>query len=99
MNLYQDKKEINSKPNILSTSDTISNKINYPRQMQFQTYQGTTFSKFDTQGSQLLDKYVNLYYINKFFAITNGSALLCSDKIMVGSDGNLKVYITLLMRG
>jgi hypothetical protein len=32
----------------------IVNQIYYPRQIQFQTYQGTTFSKFDTQGLQFI---------------------------------------------
>ena len=72
--------------------DTI-NQYYYPRQIQFQTFQGTTFSKFDIEGLKLLDKYNNWYYINKLFSITNNSTLLCSDKIMVDSDGDLKVYI------
>ncbi len=44
----------------------IVNQIYYPRHIQFQTYQGPTFSKFDTQGLQLLDKYNNWYYINNY---------------------------------
>jgi hypothetical protein len=36
----------------ISEQDIVS-QIYYPRQTQFQTYQGTTFSKFDTQGLQL----------------------------------------------
>ena len=38
------------------------NQVYYPRQIQFQSFQGTTFSKFDIQGLQLLDKYNNWYY-------------------------------------
>jgi len=72
--------------------DTI-NQYYYPRQIQFQSFQGTTFSKFDIQGLQVLDKYNNWYYINKLFSITNNSTLLCSDKIMVDSAGDLKLYI------
>ena len=71
----------------------IVNQIYYPRQIQFQTYQGTSISKFDVQGLQLLDKYNNWYYINKLFSITNNSTLLCSDKVMVDSCGDLKVYV------
>ena len=71
----------------------IVNQIYYPRQIQFQTYQGTSISKFDVQGLQLLDKYNNWYYINKLFSITNNSTLLCSDKVMVDSSGDLKVYV------
>jgi hypothetical protein len=36
----------------------IVNQIYYPRQIQFQTYQGTTFSKIYTQGLQLLDNII-----------------------------------------
>jgi hypothetical protein len=70
----------------------IINNIYYPRQIQFQSFEGTTFSKFDISGLQLLDKYNNWYYINKLFSITNNSTLLCSDKVMVDSSGDLKVY-------
>ena len=65
--------------------DTI-NKYYYPRQIQFQSFEGTTFSNFDISGLQLLDKYNNWYYINKLFSITNNSTLLCSDKVMVDSS-------------
>jgi len=70
----------------------VINNIYYPRQIQFQSFEGTTFSKFDISGLQLLDKYNNWYYINKLFSITNNSTLLCSDKVMVDSSGDLKVY-------
>ncbi len=46
------------------------------------------------QDLQLLDKNNNWYYINKLFSITNNSTLLCSDKVMVDSNGNLQVYVT-----
>jgi hypothetical protein len=77
----------------------IVNQIYYARQIQFQTYQGTTFSKFDTQGLQLLDKYNNWYYINKLFSITNNSTLLCRDKVMVDSNGIYTFMLLLLIHG
>ncbi len=83
--------ETTQKTVIRISKQNIVNQIYYPRQIRFQSYQGTTFSKFDTQGLQLLDKYNDWYYINIFFAITNNSTLLCSDKMMVDSDGNLNV--------
>ncbi len=64
------------------------NQIFYPRQIQFQTYQGTSISIFDVQGLQVLGKNNKWYYINKLFSITNNSTLLCSDKVMVGSNGD-----------
>ena len=39
--------------------DTV-NQIYYQRQIQFQSFQGTTFSNFDIHGLQLLDKYNNV---------------------------------------
>ena len=77
----------------VSEQDTV-NQIYYPRQIQFQTYQGTSISKLDVQGLQVLDKNNNWYYINKLFSITNNSTLLCSDKIMVDSNGDLKMYVS-----
>ena len=71
----------------------IVNQVYYPRQLQIQTYQGTSISKFDIQGLQVLDTNNNWYYINKMFTITNNSTLLCSNKIMVDSSGNLKLYV------
>ena len=38
----------------ISEQDTV-NQIYYPRQVQIQTYQGTSISKFDVQGLQVLD--------------------------------------------
>jgi len=69
------------------------NQYYYPRKIQFQLFQGTTFSKFDIQGLQFLDKYNNWYYTNKLFSITNNSTLICSEKIMVGFSGDLKLYV------
>jgi hypothetical protein len=63
----------------ISEQDTV-NQIYYPRQLQIQSFQGTTFSKFDIQGLQLLDKNNNWYYINKLFTKTGNSLLLASDK-------------------
>ncbi len=40
----------------------IVNQIYYPRQIQFQSFQGTAFSKFDVQGLQLLDKGTKLHF-------------------------------------
>jgi hypothetical protein len=71
----------------------IVNQIYYPRQFQIKTFEGATIAKFDVQGLQLLDKYNNWYYINKMFSMTNNSTLLCSNKIMVDSIGDLKVYV------
>ena len=71
----------------------IVNQVYYPRQLQIQTYQGTSISKFDVQGLQVLDTNNNWYYINKMFTITDNSTLLCSNKIMVDSSGNLKLYV------
>ncbi len=48
--------------------DTI-NQYYYPRQIQFQSFQGTTFSIFDIQGLQVLGKYNYWYHINKLFSI------------------------------
>ena len=69
----------------------IVNQINYPRQFQVQTYQGTTISKFDVQGLQVLDKYKNWYYINKLFTSTGNSLFLASDNIKLDSEGQLNV--------
>ena len=71
----------------------IVNQIYYPRQLQIQSFQGTTLSKFDIQGLQVLDTNNNWYYINKMFTMTNNSTLLCSNKIMVDSNGELSVYL------
>ncbi len=43
----------------------IVNQIYYPRQLQIQSFQGTTLSKFDIQGLQVLDINNNWYYNNK----------------------------------
>ncbi len=63
--------------------DTI-NQYYYPRHIQFQLYQGTTFSNFDIQGLQLLDKNNNWYHINKLRIV------LCYvvTKLMVDSAGD-----------
>ncbi len=45
----------------------IVNQIFDPRRFQIQTYHGTSISKFDVQGLQVLDKYNKWYYINKCF--------------------------------
>ena len=74
----------------ISEQDTV-NQIYYPRQVQIQTYQGTSISKFDVQGLQLLDINNNWYYINKMFTLTNNSILLCSNNIKVDSAGQLNV--------
>ena len=74
----------------ISEQDTV-NQIYYPRQLQIQSFQGTTFSKFDIQGLQLLDINNNWYYINKMFTLTNNSILLCSNNIKVDSAGQLNV--------
>ena len=65
--------------------------VNQPRQLQIQSYQGTSFSKFDIQGLQVLDINNNWYYINKMFTMTNNSILLCSNNIKVDSEGQLNV--------
>ncbi len=39
----------------------IVNQIYYPKQFQIKTFEGTTISKFDVQGLQLLDQYNNWY--------------------------------------
>jgi hypothetical protein len=57
------------------------NQIYYPRQVQIQTYQGTTISKYDVQGLQVLDVNNNWYYINKMFTFTDNSILLCNKNI------------------
>jgi hypothetical protein len=59
--------------------------------LQIQSYQGTSFSKFDIQGLQVLDINNNWYYINKMFTMTNNSMLLCSNNIKVDSEGQLNV--------
>jgi hypothetical protein len=46
------------------------------KQFQIQTYQGTTISKFDIQGLQVLDTNNNRYYINKMFTQTGGSTFI-----------------------
>jgi hypothetical protein len=74
----------------ISEQETV-NQIYYPRQLQIQSFQGTTFSKFDIQGLQLLDINNNWYYINKLFTMTNNSILLCSNNIEVDSSGQLNV--------
>ena len=71
----------------------IVNQVYYPRQLQIQSFQGTSISKFDIQGLQVLDTYNNWYYINKMFTITNNSTLICSNKVMVDSSGELNVYL------
>ncbi len=48
----------------ISEQDTV-NQIYYPRQLQIQTFQGTSISKFDVQGLQLLDINNNWYYVDK----------------------------------
>ena len=68
-----------------------TNQIYYPRQLQIQSHQATTFSKFDIQGLQVLDTNNNWYYINKMFTMTNNSILLCSNNIKVDSVGQLNV--------
>ena len=72
----------------------IVNQVYYPRQLQIQSFQGTSISKFDIQGLQVLDTYNNWYYINKMFTMTNNSTLLCSNKIMVDSNGDLNVFLS-----
>ncbi len=87
--------------NVDATHNTVirvreQNTINqyfYPRQIQFQSYQGTAFPKSYIWGLQYLENYDNCYYINKIFSITYNSTLLCSDKIMVDSAGDSNVYI------
>jgi hypothetical protein len=59
----------------------IVNSIYYPRQFQIQTYQGTTISKFDIQGLQLLDTNNIWYYINKMFTQTGGSTFIVNGQI------------------
>jgi hypothetical protein len=48
----------------ISEQDTV-NQIYCPRQLQIKTFQGTSISKFDVQGLQLLDINNNWYHINK----------------------------------
>ena len=70
--------------------DTV-NQVYYPRQLQIQTYQGASISKFDVQGLQVLDTNNNWYYINKLFTFTNNSILLCSNNVKVDNEGQLNV--------
>ena len=51
------------------------NKICYPRQIQFQSYQGTTISEFDIQELELTstNKYHNLHSIKKLFIKVNNN--------------------------
>ncbi len=53
----------------------ILNSIYYPKQFQSQSYQGTTISKFDIQGSQVSDTNNNWYYIYLMFTQTGLSTL------------------------
>ena len=69
----------------------IVNQVYYPRQLQIQTYQGASISKFDVQGLQVLDTNNNWYYINKLFTFTNNSILLCSNNVKVDNEGQLNV--------
>jgi hypothetical protein len=69
----------------------IVNQIYYPRQIQFQSFQGTSFSKFDKQGLQLLDKNNNWYYINKLLTKTGNSLFCASDNIIIDGTGQLNV--------
>jgi hypothetical protein len=74
----------------ISEQDTV-NQIYYPRQLQIKSFQGTSISKFDIQGLQLLDKNNNWYYINKSFTKTGNSLLLASDNIIVDDVGQFNV--------
>ncbi len=69
----------------------IVNSIYYPRQFQIQTYQGTTISKFDIQGLQVLDTNNNWYYINKMFTQTGGSTFIVNGQNKIDMFGDLNV--------
>jgi hypothetical protein len=74
----------------ISEQDTV-NQIYYPRQLQIQSFQRTTFSKIDIQGLQLLGKNNNWYDINILFTKMGNSLLLASDNIIVDGAGQLNV--------